>query len=155
MELIKQTYKGIESTPIKKLNNLFNVIDGCFPYIFFDKEDIFSTLKNQRDSIDLYYHNDILIGFICHKNIDKNTVCINYLGVNQSKKRYTEQGFASKMLEDFINQNPNKEIHLLCNAINDRARYLYQKFNFEIVAHTISDLGKKQYHMVLNHYIHS
>lgn len=53
MELIKQTYKGIDSTPIKTLNNLFNVIEGCFPYIFFDKEDIFATLKNQGDSFTL------------------------------------------------------------------------------------------------------
>lgn len=150
MNLVMHTFKSIEKTPVKILNNFFDIFDGCFPNIFFDKEDIFTTLKKQENLINLYYINDNIVGFICHKNIDENTVCINYLGVNQSKKKYTEQGVASNMLENFINQNPNKEIHLICNAINDRARYLYHKFNFEIVAHAISDLGKKQYHMVLN-----
>lgn len=82
MELIKQTYKGIDSTPIKTLNNLFNVIEGCFLYIFFDKEDILSFKKfNSNKNIFSYVCSDLenyISGdsttYIENKNLNKFNV---------------------------------------------------------------------------------
>lgn len=151
MDLIKKSYTSAEKIPTKLKKEFSSVMDKCFPNIFFDSSDLLSALKIYNTKIDLFYSNEnVLLGFICHSKLDEDNVSINYLGVNQEKRKYTEKGIATYILSDFIKNNPNTTVNLICNCINDRARYLYHKFNFDIKSIYNSAVGLKQYHMVLN-----
>ena len=93
------------------------------------KENYFPIINTFTHNIVIFNNNEIL-GFVIYSEIYENCEIIDVF----VKKKYRNNGYASKMLSEVIEKNKNRSITLEVNSTNVPALELYNKLGFEKVA---------------------